>query len=175
MRHAALAILSAAALLASCDRRPTAPEAAAGGAGASDAARAAAPSAGPSASGSATILFGATVERLVFHAEQRGGTATGHAFFNDKTAGVRGHVDVNCLLVVGNVASISGIVTKSNDPTIVGFEALFQVQDNGDGHRSPPDLSSTVMLHEVGVGPNCLVPREIDMVPIRHGNIEVRP
>jgi hypothetical protein len=174
MRHAALALLSAA-LLASCDRQPTAPDGARGGVGAYDLAPAAAPAAGPSASGSATILFGATVEKLVFHAEQRGDVTTGHAFFNDKTAGVRGHVDINCLLVVGNVASLSGIITKSNDPTIVGFEALFQVQDNGEGHNSPPDLSSTVMLHEVGVGPNCLLPGEIDMVPITHGNIEVRP
>ena len=176
MRHAALAVLSAA-LLASCDRSPTAPhtgDPSRAAAGAQGAAAAAAASTKPAAFGSATILFGPNREKLAFHAELRNGVATGHARFNNTTAHVKGQIDVNCLVIVGNIARISGIVTKSNDPTIEGFEALFQVQDNGEGHPSA-DLASTVMLHEVGVGPNCQAPGEIDMVPITHGNIQVRP
>lgn len=54
-----------------------------------------------------------------------------------------------------------------------GFEALFQIRDNGEGGRGEgPDFMSPVLLHEVGVGPNCLVPSEFDLVPVK-GNFRV--
>jgi len=102
---------------------------------------------------------------------------TGQAEVHNLTADVRVHLEINCLRVVGNVATISGIVTKTSDPALVpeGTEGLFQVQDNGEGANSPPDLMSTVLFHEVGIGPDCSVPSEFDMVPITRGNVQVRP
>jgi hypothetical protein len=126
--------------------------------------------AGPAVTGGGTITFGASREHVsvaVF------GTS-GHAQFHDNTVtgNVNGHVEINCVRIVGNEATLSGIVTHSNDPTIEGFEALFQIRDN-DEVGSGPDLMSPVLLHEVGIGPDCLVPSEFDLVPVK-GNFMVR-
>src|ERR671938_2195182 len=96
----------------------------------------AAAAAGASASGSGTVLFGNTIEHIAFTAQQLTGTAaTGEATIIDASAGVRVHVDVNCLNVNGNYAIVSGVVTQSSDPTAVptGSEAIFAVVDNGSG------------------------------------------
>src|SRR5918912_3635788 len=91
---------------------------------------------GASASGSGTVLFGNTIEHIAFSAQQVAGTAaTGEATINDVSAGVRVHVDVNCLNVIGNYAIVSGIVTQSSETTRVpeGWQAIFAVVDNGNG------------------------------------------
>jgi hypothetical protein len=127
-----------------------------------------------SAQGSGHVDFGSTHESISFHAVQYAdGTATGNAVIHDATAGVTAHVDVNCLNVVGNTATISGIVTSSNDPTIEGFEAIFQVVDNGEGSKAPPDLMSIANLYLPGVGVDCTVPAEYDLSPVTGGNIQV--
>ena len=115
---------------------------------------------GHSAQGSGHVTFGATHEN-------------GNAEVNDATAGVRAHIDVNCLNVIGNYAIVSGVVTRSNDPTLVGDEAAFAVQDNGEGAKAPPDLMSIVNFYNVGVGPDCRVLSEYDLVPLEGGNIQV--
>lgn len=130
--------------------------------------------------GAGTVLFAQTVEHLAFRAQrtddpQNPFAATGDAEFNDRTARVRGHIEVNCLRVTGNTATISGKVTESSDPTIVGFEALFTVQDNDPPTKGKPaDQASTVLLHEVGVGPDCAVLSEFDLGRFR-GHLEVQP
>ena len=106
-----------------------------------------------SARGSGTIQFAANREHISFSAVQRAdGTASGNAEVHDISAGVNAHIEVDCLNVIGNVATISGIVTKSSDPTLEGFEGIFQVVDNGEGKNAPPDLISLVNFHEVGTG-----------------------
>ena len=74
---------------------------------------------------------------------------------------------------MGNTATISGIVTQSSDPTLEGFESVFQVVDNGEGN-GVPDLMSLANFHEVGVGNDCSLPGEFDLVPLTSGNIQVR-
>jgi hypothetical protein len=124
----------------------------------------------PSVTGGGSITFGASKEHVsvVVHG------ISGHAQFHDNTVSgnVNGHIEINCVRIVGNEATLSGIVTHSNDPTIEGFEALFQIRDNGEG-GSGPDFMSPVLLHEVGIGPDCLVPSEFDLVPVR-GNFTIR-
>ena len=101
-----------------------------------------------SASGSGHIVFGATQEFITFSAKRdASGTASGTAVVHDVTAGVTAKIDVNCLNVVGNTATISGIVT---------------------------DLMSLANFHEVGVGNDCSLPGEFDLVPLTSGNIQVR-
>ena len=130
-----------------------------------------------SASGSGHIVFGSSSEHTSFNAQRHSdGSATGQAEVVDHTASgtVRFHLDVDCLNVVGNTATISGIVTSSSDPTIVGFEGIFQVVDNGEGANSPPDLMSLVNVFAVGTGVDCSVPSEFDLAPVQGGNIQVQ-
>jgi hypothetical protein len=148
-------IITAAAALASAAVASAAVIAAAGGAG--------------------HITFGSSQEHNSFNATRADdGSVTGHAQVIDRTASglVRFQVDINCLNVTGNVATLSGIVTSSNEESLVGMEALWQVVDNGEG-ADPPDLMSLVNLHEPGIGPDCTVPSEFDLVPLEGGNIRV--
>ena len=128
-----------------------------------------------SASGSGHILFGSNNEFITFSAiRQADGTVTATATVHDVSAGVTAKIDVNCLNVVGNTATISGVVTSSNEPTLVGFEGIFQVVDNGEGAGAPPDFMSLANFYAVGTGVDCTVPAEYDLVPLQSGNVQVR-
>jgi len=128
-----------------------------------------------SVKGSGTINFGASVEHVSVNTSGSSGRAT----FNDRTVSgnVNGTIDVNCVRIVGNEATISGIVTHSNRKSIEGFEGLFQIRDNGKGRggkSSGPDMMSPVLFHAVGTGSNCQVPGEFDLAPVK-GDFTVRP
>ncbi len=128
-----------------------------------------------SVKGSGTINFGASVEHVTVNTSGSSGRAT----FNDRTVSgnVNGSIDVNCVRVVGNEATISGIVTHSNRKSIQGFEGLFQIRDNGNGRGSKsagPDMMSPVLFHAVGTGSNCQVPGEFDLAPVK-GDFTVQP
>jgi hypothetical protein len=179
MTRTTLLAVAIVAVATACDSRPTTPtldrSALAARGGGSE-------SATPAARGSGTVFFGPNIEHISFNAEQTTFTqahpfaARGEADFNAVTAHVRGHIEINCLNVVGNIATLSGIITESNDETIVGWEAVFQVVDNdvrGVPGKKPRDLASTIQLHEVGIGPDCAA-GEFDLVPFR-GNVEVQP
>jgi hypothetical protein len=176
------ALVLVAALVAACDAPPpSAPRSISLTPAASRAGEGNEATAREAAWGAGTVRFGATVEQLRFRARRADDrrnpfAARGDAYFNNRTARVRGHIEVNCLRVTGNTATISGIVTESNDPTIEGFEALFTVVDNDlkTKGKKPADQASTVLLHEVGIGPDCAVFSEFDLVPIK-GQVEVQP
>jgi hypothetical protein len=84
-----------------------------------------------SVTGSGTITFGTSVERVSVNASG----STGRATFTDRTASgtVTGTIDINCVRIAGNEATLSGIVTESNRPELRGQEALFQIRDLGNG------------------------------------------
>jgi hypothetical protein len=166
MARGALVMLTVASLTLACDGGATNPPSPADVRGGADAVAA---QAGPSVTGGGTITFGASVEHVSVSVFGSSGTAEFHD--NTVVGNVNGHIDIDCVRIVGNEATLSGIVTQSNDPTIEGFEALFQIRDNGTaGDR---DLMSPVLLHAVGVGPNCLVPGEFDLAPVK-GNFTIR-
>lgn len=48
-------------------------------------------------------------------------------------------VTVDCLVVNGNHAAMSGEVTESNIASYVGRRAIMAVEDNGEGSKAPPD------------------------------------
>ena len=167
--HVLLPLLSLT-IVAACDGRPTVVAPGPASLSSADAAS------GPSATGGGWITFGASVELIAFTARQReDGTVTGQAEVHNQTAGVNLHIDINCLRVVGNLATLSGIVTRTSDPFIEGFQAIFQVQDNGEGGNSQPDLMSLVNVYVVGTGVDCSVPSEFDLTPLERGNVQVRP
>lgn len=133
------------------------------------------PSRASSVTGSGTIVFGASTE----HVSVNTTGSTGRATFNDRTVSgnVNGTIEVNCVRIVGNEATISGIVKNSNRKDIEGFEALFQIRDNGKGrgaNSTGPDFMSPVLFHQIGVGPDCSVPSEFDHAPVK-GDFTVTP
>ena len=149
-----------------------------------------------SVKGSGTINFGASIEHISVNTSGSSGRAT----FNDRTASgnVNGTINVNCVRIVGNEATISGIVTHSNRKSIEGFEALFQIRDNGggrgrnddkgkreeddkgkgkdkgNGNDRSADMASPILFHAVGTGSNCQVPGEFDLVPVK-GDFRIQP
>ena len=129
-----------------------------------------------SAQGSGHITFGTNSEFITFRAVQESGfVATGEATVHDVSAGVTARIDVNCLNVVGNTATISGIVTRSSDPdrVPVGSEGIFQVIDGGEG-RGSADFMSLANFFAVGTGTDCTVPGEFDLASVDQGNIQVQ-
>lgn len=170
MGRCSLVLLALVSVTLACDRAPTVPERAADAQMNGDPLLDAA-DAGPSVTGGGTITFGESVEHVSVNV--RG--LSGRAAFHDKAAGgnFSGQIEINCVRIVGNEATLSGIVTHSNDPSLEGLEALFQLRDNGEG-ASGPDFMSPVLFHEVGIGPNCLIPSEFDLVPAK-GNFTIRP
>jgi hypothetical protein len=90
-----------------------------------------------SVKGSGTISFGNSVEHISVNTSGSSGRAT----FNDRTASgnVNGTIQINCVRIVGNEATLSGIVTHTNRKAIEGFEALFQIRDNGRGRGGNDD------------------------------------
>ena len=170
MFRTSLAMLAVASLALACDRSATTPMAPEDALTASDAQHAAPD--GPSVKGSGKIHFGASVEHVKVNAKGNSGKAS----FHDKTVSgnVNGQIEVNCLRVVGNEATVSGIVRHSNRKSLEGYEALFQIRDNGNGKKKNPDYMSPVLFHAVGTGPDCRVPSEFDLAPVK-GNFTVKP
>ena len=129
-----------------------------------------------SVKGSGTINFGASTEHYSVNTSGSSGRVT----FNDRTVSgnVNGTINVNCVRVVGNEATISGIVTHSNRKSIEGFEGLLQIRDNGkgrgNGKNDGPDMGSPILFHAVGTGSDCSVPGEFDLVPVK-GDFTVQP
>ena len=127
-----------------------------------------------SVKGSGTINFGASTEHYTINTTGSSGRVT----FNDRTVSgnVNGTIDVNCVRVVGNEATISGIVTHSNRKSLEGFEGLLQIRDNGKGRGGDPgpDMGSPILFHAVGTGSDCSVPGEFDLVPVK-GDFTVQP
>ena len=129
-----------------------------------------------SVKGSGTINFGASTEHYTINTTGSSGRVT----FNDRTVSgnVNGTIRVNCVRIVGNEATISGIVTHTNRKAIQGFEGLLQIRDNGKGRGNAknggPDMGSPILFHAVGTGSDCQVPGEFDLVPVK-GDFTVQP
>jgi hypothetical protein len=133
---------------------------------------------------------GKTVKRQFTFSAQRNadGTVTGHAvlhnpaFTGENGAPYQLHVDISCLHVVGNIAIMGGMTTRTNDPSL--FDAVFfSVQDNGEGSDATlRDRISRVFFWDdipstVGDPQACLLtgPFDFPLEPIENGNIQVRP
>jgi len=58
--------------------------------------------------------------------------------------------DVTCLVVHGNHAWVGAEVTRADDPSYVGLDAWWQVQDNGSGAGSAPDMTTFVGFGDPG-------------------------
>ena len=113
---------------------------------------------GPSASGAIHFTAGEHPLNIEFHArtDKNGvtdgkiklhGTADipdqdvdGEGLFGTASlADISLEVTVDCLSLSGNAAAMSGEVTDSSIPALVGSRALLAVVDGGEGLKAPPD------------------------------------
>ena len=123
--------------------------------------------------GNLTILGG--LQTASFHAVQhQNGAITGSLVVKSRGQAIRLFADINCLIIVGNKATLSGVVTQTNNPAVlVGDGVWFEVMDNGEGANNPPDSMTDVQVFPPFV--NCSFTNLSPLLPIEEGNIQVRP
>jgi hypothetical protein len=132
-----------------------------------------------SATGSGQFQVSGDLRTFTFNANtDSSGVTTGQTQGNNRNAGVKWHGTLTCLNVVGNVATMSGVVTDITpglgDPFLAGNFIQFQVIDMGEGNNAPPDLISLTLFFPVGSSdPGCTVPQITATIPILHGNVQV--
>jgi hypothetical protein len=164
MRHRAIMLFAALALpaFASCDRAPTA----AGRNSAEGVTISETGTANSTAIGNVRFTFGATTAHLSFIVSNNGSSVTtGKALYYSSNANVVMVVNVTCLYKSGNTATFLGTVLESNDPSIEGDDAYWQVQDG------TTDYASLINLADAGLGPSCTTPGEFDLNPVAAGSI----
>ncbi len=120
-----------------------------------------------SVSGSGTITFGSSVEHISVSVNG----SSGRARFEDKAAGgnVNGQININCVNVVGTTATLSGLVTHSNNKALIGQEGVFRIVDNGSRGT---DEASLINFHQPGTSTDCNA-GEFDLTRVK-GNFTVR-
>ena len=132
---------------------------------------------GPSANGHGNLTIAGELRTFSFTAvTQKGGAVTGEAQLDNRAQGVRIHLAIDCLVVTGNVAKVSGMITKVTGPTAaqVGWRSIFHVKDNGEGANDPPDTISLVFSFPPSVPVDCTTPFVLPMLAIEDGNIQVK-
>jgi hypothetical protein len=131
-----------------------------------------------SATGSGQITVSGDLRTFTFNAQTDSlGVTTGQTEGKNRNAGVRWHGTLNCLNVIGNIATMSGVVTDIGPVTppffVVGSNIVFQVIDNGEGSKAPPDLISLTFFLGIGPPPGCTGFGVFATIPIEHGNVQV--
>lgn len=128
----------------------------------------------PHVNGGGTTAEGGQVSTFVFNAVQLpDGSVNGHLNYKFRFADIDIRMDIDCMTLMGNRATLKGTVTDVNGnvssyPFIfIGAQAAFTVQDNGQG-RAAPDLISD-LIFPAGCDANLAT-----YLPIR-GNISIKP
>ena len=130
-----------------------------------------------SATGSGQIHVSGELRTFTFNAHtDSSGVTSGETQAFSRSAGVRWHGSIDCLNIVGNVATMSGVVTDI-DPVVppflvVGSHIVFQVIDNGEGSNSVPDLISLTFFNGT-VNLGCTGLGVFATIPVEHGNVQV--
>jgi hypothetical protein len=151
----------------------------------------------PSAKGKGDFMMSGNLRTFSFHAiKHHNGDVTGKAKVHNLASGTVVHVAIDCLsFVTTNTVLVSGTITESNVPTLVGQTGVFEAQDNGKdtkakgedandsvegsndnraGSDGPPDRISLLIPFPAD-STNCLSDITLDTFPLDHGNIKVRP
>jgi hypothetical protein len=122
------------------------------------------------ANGGGTFESGGVLNTVGFTARiDTGGAVKGEAQFHLRGQGLRLHVVVDCLSVLGNEAWVGGIVLTSSDPTLVGTHVTWRVQDNGEGDGAVDQVSLPVP----GAASDCVPQPALPLVPLTEGDIQV--
>jgi len=132
-----------------------------------------------SATGSGHFQVSGDLRTFTFNANTDSSSNTkGQTQGNNRNSGIKWHGSLNCLNVVGNVATMSGVVTDITpglgDPFLVGNYIVFQVIDNGQGKNLPADLISLTFFFPAGSpNPGCTGFGIFATIPIVDGNVTV--
>jgi hypothetical protein len=106
------------------------------------------------------------------------GASTGQLQLNSRSFDVVVHIKIDCLRVVGNVAHMSGRITRVSNPEEgeVGELNRVEVRDNGEGGNAPPDQVSTIPANPDDADPTtCLDPPTNPTIrTVQRGNVQVR-
>jgi hypothetical protein len=93
-----------------------------------------------SAAGGAHVTFAGELRTFAVAAmDYSDGTTKGEVQINNRDQDRHAHLVIDCLVVSGNTAYMSGTFDHSDDPTLVGLPAALAVRDNGEGDAAPPD------------------------------------
>jgi len=130
-----------------------------------------------SAHGGGTAVEFERRSTFTFNAVKHGdGSVTGHLFyfFRDFDLDFKVRMDIDCLIIDGNRAKVSGIITQISanfpgEPWWLGARGSLQVEDNGNGNGASPDRYSDFHFFEA----TCTDDNE-PYIPI-DGNIVVAP
>jgi hypothetical protein len=106
------------------------------------------------------------------------GTSTGQLQLNSRSFDVVVHIEIDCLRVVGNVAHMSGRITRVSNPDEgeVGELNRVEVRDNGEGSNAPPDQVSTIPANPGDADATTCVdpPTNTTIRTVQRGDVQVR-
>src|SRR5437879_2204758 len=130
-----------------------------------------------SATGAGTTTYGGQLRTFVFTARKYSdGSVKGEAQLDNRAQGRRFHMTLDCLVVSGNAAYVSGTVTDSSIQSDVGTIWDFKAVDNGEGSNAPPDQLTLAYIFSPQLPcTNAAVESILDtlLFPIDSGNIQV--
>ncbi len=128
----------------------------------------------PSANGHGNLTVGGELRTFSFHANTaKNGTVSGSATVNNRSADIATQISIDCLSVVGNMATMTGRITRSTGGPVVGSPVFFRVIDNGEGSNATEDQISLVAV--TGPTIDCTSSLNLAVFPIEGGNIQVKP
>ena len=131
----------------------------------------------PLATGSGHTIVAGELRTFSFAARaEPDGSVQGTAQIDNRAIGEKFQLDVDCLVAAGNIAIMSGVVTRHTDEHAVGLTGIFGVLDGGEGSGSAEDAASQVFFYR----PHTVTCHDIDpaastdlAVPIAAGNVQV--
>ena len=120
-------------------------------------------------------------------AHASGAAAYGNVEYAGAAVGAFREEQVTCLSVVGNKATIGGVINASNNPAFVGLFFLWVVQDNGSPSSGTPDTAAFQALgpasdptwpsgfpHSCPTPDNAINTFQLDLFPLSGGDIVVQ-
>ncbi|HET9157796.1 MAG TPA: hypothetical protein VFN91_14080, partial [Myxococcaceae bacterium] len=83
------------------------------------------------------------------------------------------HAQIDCLVVDGNEAWVSGIITSGtfNGADLTGLSVVARIQDNGKSANDPPDAISASFI---AIAPVCTDRPNLPLNPMTDGQVTVR-
>ncbi len=120
--------------------------------------------------GGGTAIEGGARSTFVFNAVQNESGITGHLVYHLRVADIRFFMDLDCMEIRGNRATLSGTVTDitgSNVPSYIfsGSRASFTIEDNGNGRNRD-------RISDVTFGARCI--DDLDTYIRLQGNISIK-
>jgi hypothetical protein len=90
-------------------------------------------------------------------------------FFGRGNPALALHVDIDCLVVVGDEAWVSGVITRP--AFLAGLPAVTRVRDNGTSANDPPDQVSFTFID---IGVTCTDQPDLPLFDLINGQVTVQ-